>query len=368
MSMDDMNIDDMNPADTSMDRNRRPHDNDDAREARDRVVDALLHAHLAPEAVEVREARLARAFASLGAPAPAAPRVPTTVGAIRPTLRLARAALLVLSTTLLLAFLLVPRETSAAGLLATAASKERLAQTAGGDRRYEIALLVEPPHDEPAWLRGTWDLRGDWSRLDLTAHSLDGVELGGTTRADGPDGPWERDERGAIRTLGSRQLWPRWIEDSAGGVAVERMDDLLALVQDAYEVAFARGGDESPARLRGAMHLVATRRAPVRGPDDIELWIDTARGVVLEAHLLWDARPTDPRRSAAGRRDEREDRHSPPRGAAGPPPRVPPHERAASDEFRPMRGGLPPTPPRILELRRIEPTAFPSDHFDQPPA
>jgi hypothetical protein len=341
-----MNIDDMNMEPTD-----RPHADDDAREARDRVVDALLHAHLAPEAAEVRQARLARAFASIEAPATTASRVPTTVGAIRPTLRLARAALLVLSATILLAFLLVPRETSAAGLLATAATKERLAQSAGEDRRYEIALLVEPPREQPAWLRGTWDLRGDWSRLDLSATSIDGGDLGGTIRADGPDGPWQRDDHGEVRALESRQLWPRWIENSSGGVAVERMDDLLALVQDAYEVAFARGGDESPAHLRGAMHLVATRRAAVRGPDDIELWIDTARGVVLEAHLVW-----QPPSSSTFR---------------GPPPpgHEARHERAAGPGgFQPMRGTLPPSPPRVLELRRVEPAAFPADHFDRPAA
>jgi hypothetical protein len=128
------------------------------------------------------------------------------------------------------------------------------------------------------------------------------------------------------------------------------MDELLRLVQRSYDVAFARAGEESPAALRGSLHLVADRRGRVPGPSQIDLWIDTERNVVLEAQLRWI--PSSP--PARGDR--------PARGAPQPP--RPPHD----DDYRTAPGALPPIPPRELRLRRIEPIAFPADHFTRPAA
>ncbi|MEY5061330.1 MAG: hypothetical protein RIS45_1251 [Planctomycetota bacterium] len=313
-------------------------------ESRDRLMDALLTQHLGEQPPQM-ELRYVRAFAALDADAGAAAR-----SAVRGrALRVARAALIALFAGTML--LLLPVESSASGVLASAASAEASARGAAGERRYEVEVRFMRPapggHRELA-LRGNWDMRGSESRLEL---AIDG--LPSLVRADSTDGAWERRGNGAVRSLDSRELWPRWIEERDGRIAVERMDVLLHLVQRAYAVAFARAGGESPAELRGAMHLVASRRGRAPGPDEIDLWIDTDRNVVLEARLRWNRAPHDgmPPRAVRDRM----------------PPGRPPEARPPIDEdYRAAPGALPPDPPSELRLRRVEPIHFPAGHFAKP--
>ena len=318
-------------------------------ESRDRLMDALLTQHLRDTPAQM-ESRYARAFAQLDAEQSAADRR----NARGQALRIARAALIALFAGTML--LLIPVESSASTVLASAASR---ASSDAGERRYEVGLrFMRPTPDgmREIELSGNWDMRGNESRLELF---IDGFPS--LVRADSAAGAWERRGEGPARTLDSRELWPRWIEERDGRVAVERMDDLLHLVQRAYQVAFARAGDESPAGLRGAMHLVASRRQRAPGPDEIDLWIDTDRSVVLEARLRWNRGPRDgtPPRPPRDR--------PPPRGAASSPP-PPPTQRPpdAGDDYRAAPGALPPEPPSELRLRRVEPIRFPADHFTKP--
>lgn len=306
-------------------------------ESRDRVVDALLSQHLRETPARM-EQRYAEAFAALDA---------GTTPARGRALRLARAALIALCAGTLL--LLLPVETSASTVVANAASGESRSTARDGDRRYEVEvrfLRPAPGGEREVVLQGSWDLRGDESRLEL---AIDGLPP--LVRADSRDGAWERRGDGPARALESRDLWPRWIEDRDGRIAVERMDDLLHLVQRAYAVAFARAGSESRAELRGALHIVASRRERAPGPDEIDLWIDTDRDVVLEARLRW---------------------HRGPRGGAGGPDHAPPHLRPREprppidDDYRAAPGALPPAPPSELRLRRVEPVSFPAGHFTRP--
>lgn len=331
-------------------------------DARDRVVDALLVQRLG-ERDGAMEGRYARAFAALEARP--ARRAPFATSA----LRLARAALIALCAMLMLVFL--PVETGASTVLAGAMGVER---HDGGDRRYEIEVTMRPraPEGEPIVLRGTWDLRGEGmrrggaSRLELAPEGR-----GALVRASGPDGAWERRPDGTVRELTERELWPRWIEERNGRVAIERMDELLGLVQRSYEAIAARAGDESPVHLRGSTHIVATRRETAPGPDEIDLWIDRARGVVLEARLNWRPAPR-PIHAPTGRPPHTP---PPPRGmepraalSAPPPPRGarPPQPPPPRDDYRSAPGALPTEPPLELRLRRIEPAVFPADHFTRP--
>lgn len=370
-----------------MNEERRDISRDDRATADDALMDALLAAHFEPDAA--REERIARAFAALDAERDGerdgshSPR--RTIAIIggnqrRRLLPMARAAMIVLALGAL--FLLFPYETNASNIIRAALRTESSTKSSSGSRRYEIRVVLPPRADAPRGpvqapeLVGTWDLRGDSARLDLAAGPH-----GSTTRASSPDGAWERAIDGTVRALDSRVLWPRWIEDPSGEVAIERMDALLRLVQRSYLAVAARAGDESPAELRGSMHIVATRAQRALGPDDIELWIDTDRNVVLAARLAWigavDPRggPRGPRGPAPGdERPPREDRPlredhppregMPPRGMMQPPPggQLPP----PMDDYRPARGMLPPIPPRELHLRRIEPIEFAADHFTMP--
>jgi hypothetical protein len=315
-------------------------------DARDRLMDALLRQHLGEGSPQM-EQRYARAFAALDAAEGSPLRNPTRARA----LRIARAALVVLCAGTML--LLLPVESNAMGVIAGAVSGESRARGADDERRYEVELRFNRPapgggRDRELVLRGNWDMRGDESRLELRAS--DGPSL---VRVDARDGAWEQREGGAARALESSELWPRWIEDRSGRIAVERMDELLRLVQRSYDVAFARAGEESPVALRGSLHLVADRRGRVPGPSQIDLWIDTDRNVVLEAQLRW--LPSQP--PARGDR--------PPRGAP-PQPQPPRPAPEGDDDYRTAPGALPPHPPRELRLRRIEPIAFPADHFTKP--
>jgi hypothetical protein len=297
--------------------------------------------------------------------------------------------------------------------LAGAATAEARAATDPRDRRYEVEVVLSERDEpgRPGALHGYWDLRGEESRLELRAEGHPSL-----VRADSRDGAWELREGGRVRRLDSRALWPRWIEGENGEIAVERMDDLLHLVQRHYTVAIARGGAESPAQLRGALHIVAERRDPVRGPSEIDLWIDTTRQVVLEAWMRWDShnppmppppegraprgdgrsegrgeeRGAAPDRGASLDRGARADRAmrgkpglqgargmqgsrgmqgepSAPRDQPAPPP-PPPHRAGPrpDDDYRAAPGALPPAPPAELRLRRIEPIEFPAEHFAPP--
>lgn len=427
---------------------------DDAMGAGGRVVDALLAQHLSENGASM-ESRYARAFAALdrealglkktshetSREASSAQRGSSgtrEAGATLATLaRRGRFAALQYARAALLAFalgtvlFLLPVETRAAVALAGAATNEARAATDIRDRRYEVEVVLENPRedaregrgdpDRPRTLRGFWDLRGNESRLELRAEGFPSF-----IRADARDGAWEMREGGRVRRLDTRALWPRWIEGENGEIAVERMDDLLRLVQRHYTVAIARGGAESPAQLRGALHIVAERRGPVRGPSEIDLWIDTTRQVVLEAWMRWDShnppmppspegraprgdgrsegrgeergegRGAAPDRGASpdrGARADRSMRGNPglqgdrgmqgtrgmqgargmqgepgaPRDQPAPPP-PPPHRAGPrpDDDYRAAPGALPPAPPAELRLRRIEPIEFPAEHFAPP--
>ncbi|MDI9402360.1 MAG: hypothetical protein QM516_00675 [Limnohabitans sp.] len=351
---------------------------------RDHTIDAILSQHLG-ENGETMEARYARAFAALTPRGAAQESSRETQRALRllpargrQTSRLvsfARAALIALAFGAL--FLFFPTTTNASGILDRVLAAESRVQSSRGDRRYEIEVVLPPLPRRPdegtrdrrnsneirAEIRlvGTWDLRGDESRLDLTAEGFPTV-----TRVDATEGAWERRGDGSVRALDERGIWPRWIRDPHGEIAVERMDGLLRLVQRSYLVALARAGDESPEHLRGAIHLVASRQGDVIGPTEIDLWIDTTRNVVLEARLAWQPPALRDRGMREGSRgafregtlgEFREgSRGAPP----APPPPLPP------DDYRPSRGTLPPFPPRELFLRRIEPITFPANHFTMP--
>ena len=360
--------------------NRDPHAAGGARDrdARDRLLDALLAQHLG-ETDARRERRYARTFAALDA---------ATTPARTHALRIARAALVAATVGVLL--LLMPVESRASTVLAQVVTRESRERASPSERRYEVVVRLahrqpapprerdgppdprgfrrDPPRAQPrdperdapreVELRGSWDMRGDESRLELRA-------VGGPSliRADSADGAWELREGGVARTLGSSELWPRWIEERSGRIAVERMDELLRLVQRSYELAFARAGDESPTYLRGTMHLVAARRSRVPGPAEIDLWIDTERNVVIEAHLRWSPmphadRPMHPPPRSGPLADGAPDAAPFPRGSAPFPPE--------DDGYRAAPGALPPNPPLELRLRRIEPIAFPADHFRMP--
>jgi hypothetical protein len=213
-------------------------------DARSRVVDALLRQHLGETPLGM-EARYTRAFAGLDADTAARGRANARMHAFR----WARAALIAACAGVLM--ILVPAESRAAGDLARAMSNEARTHATGGERRYAVEVLTA----RDGWLRGQWDMRGAESRLEI---ALDGMPS--RLRVDSSEGAWERNPEGLIRDLEERQLWPRWIEGADGSIAVERMDSLLHLVQHAYEVVFARAGNESPAELRGSLHIVAARR------------------------------------------------------------------------------------------------------------
>ncbi len=304
-------------------------------EARTRVVQTLLEQHLGESPARMEE-RYARALAALHTDECTVAHAAKGHRAIR----WARAALIVVTAGAL--FFLLPLETRAASVLAHTVRNESRTQTSAAERRYEVEVLMPPRLGEArpsaeVWLRGQWDMRGNESRLEIAVEGRPSV-----IRADAVGGAWERDVVGTVRPLESRALWPRWIEDRDGSVAIERMDGLLRLVQRSYAVAFARAGAESRTELRGALHLVASRRKRAQGPDEIDLWIDTTREVVLEARLRWTAPPR--------------------RGAPPPFPPPPPNH----EEYRPSRGALPPFPPSELRLRRVEPVSFPADHFSMP--
>lgn len=304
-------------------------------ESRDRVIDALLHQHLGEKPLAM-ESRYARVFAALDAADAARAQQESR----RSAFRVARAALIALFAGVMLVLLPVD-ETSAANALAAAANSEARARTDSNERRYEVEVRVQREPKRDVWLRGNWDMRGTESRLELRSDGFPAF-----IRADSSDGAWEMREGQPARPLASHHLWPRWIEERDGTVAVERMDQLLRLVQRSYELVVARGGTESPAALRGAMHLLAVRRDSARGPDEIDLWLDTNRNVVLEARLHWSR---------------------PPRGPVPPPP--PPHAPPPAphmDDYLAAPGALPPMPPAELRLRRVEPIAFPDDHFRMP--
>ena len=242
-------------------------------DARDRLMDALLRQHLGEGSPQM-EQRYTRAFAALDAAEGSPLRNPTRARA----LRIARAALVVLCAGTML--LLLPVESNAMGVIASAASGESRARGAADERRYEVELRFNRPtpgggRDRELVLRGNWDMRGDESRLELRAS--DGPSM---LRVDARDGAWEQREGGAARALDSSELWPRWIEDRSGRIAVERMDELLRLVQRSYDVAFARAGKESPVALRGSLHLVADRRA--MRPGKRRALPDTPLGRILE--------------------------------------------------------------------------------------
>ncbi len=354
-------------------------------DARDRVVDALLQAHVG-ESDESMEARYTRTFARLDndiaqrtrtLPLPSA-HVPSVHPANRArALRVARAALILFAATAI--FFLFPLQTNASTLLDAVLSSERAASVSTTDRRYEVEVVVNaPPHAQTdatgtITLHGNWDMRGDESRLDLF-----GSPAGTLTRVDAHDGAWEIGPDVVSRRVDVRAIWPRWIKDpsgdaSQGDVAVEQMDHLLGLVKRSYVVAFARGSEESPAQLRSALHLVASRTEAVRGPEFIDLWIDTDRNVVLEARLVWNdvslqgvALPGD--RAA----DAHQGRREPPRGDRfGPPPppragQAPPRELRPGGEYRSSPGMLPAAPPHELRLKRVSPISFAPDHFEFP--
>ncbi len=309
-------------------------------DSRDRVMDSLLTQHLG-ETPASMESRYARAFAGLDALDPGA-AVPAGRTSSRTRLRrFAQAALIALF--LGLSLLLLPFRTNASTVLSHAASSESRSWRDGGERRYEVEvrfMRFTPAGEKEVTLRGNWDLRGPECRLELASDQ--GPSL---IRADSSDGAWGQRGKGPVRTLETRELWPHWIEDRNGYIAFERMDELLHLVQRAYDVAPAQDSEEPPAALRGATHLVASRRDAVAGPDAIDLWIDAARGVVIEAQLNWAKRPAEAK---------------PARPLRGQPP---PPDASPEAEYRMAPGALPAQPPLELRLRRVEPISFPDDHF-----
>lgn len=317
-------------------------------DSRDKLMDSLLRQHLGESPANM-ESRYARAFANLDT----AERASDRGAARRSAIRWARAALIALCVGTL--FILIPTETSASTVLARVTSNEERAATGESSRRYEVVVLLDRPDPRSAdginqiELHGNWDMRGGESRLELAVNDMPNL-----IRADSTGGAWEQRAGKPARRLDSRELWPRWIEERDGRVAVERMDALLHLVQRAYFVAFARAGTESPASLRGSLHIVASRRDRAPGPDEIDLWVDTDRNVVLEARLRWNKPPLPNRR---------------PMRPDGQPPRPPLMDHRpppGDDDYRAAPGALPPDPPRELRLRRIEPISFPADHFTMP--
>lgn len=325
---------------------RRPHDE----HSRERLVDALLAQHLR-ETPSRMELRYAKAFAALDT---------ATTPVRSAAIRVARAALVLATVGLLL--LLIPQEPRASATLAQAVAYATRERESPLERRYEISvrMLGRQGRADRArgalpeiQLHGNWDMRGSESRLEL--RTQDGPTV---IRADSAQGAWGQREGGVARRLTSPELWPRWIEEPDGSIAVERMDELLRLVQNSYEVAIAHAGNSSPAHLHGAMHLVAARRGIGTGPDAIELWIDIERDVVLEAQLRW---------KPVTRAEQRQGR----------PTRRPPSEQGeplddeavgadGDDGYRVAKGALPLNPPLELTLRRVEPIAFPADHFRMP--
>jgi hypothetical protein len=356
-------------------------------EGRDRLIDALLAQHLGESPLRM-EQRYARAFAALESPRASAAE--SRMPARRRALQWARAALIALAAGTL--FLLMPDETRAESVLAQVMSGESRARAAETERRYEVTVVLPRrapgSRERDAELTGHWDMRGDESRLEL--RDGDGPAL---IRADSIEGAWEMREGGPVDDLETRELWPRWIEERDGRIAVERMDELLGLIQRSYELAFARGGDESPEHLRGALHLVAARRVRARGPNEVDLWIDTERNVVLEARMRWS--PEEGASGAPGRgprgmmgggpgprlgagpaggpggppgmrpgRPAEHDHPAPPRPTRGEGrDRMPP---SGGEDYRAVPGALPTFPPVELRLRRIEPISFPVDHFARP--
>jgi hypothetical protein len=110
------------------------------------------------------------------------------------------------------------------------------------------------------------------------------------------------------------------------------------------------------------MHLVASRRARAPGPDEIDLWVDTDRKVVLEARLRWNRPPRELMPPHAAR-----DRMPVDRPPGRPPEGRPPEGRPPiDDDYRAAPGALPPSPPSELRLHRVEPISFPADHFANP--
>lgn len=317
-------------------------------ESREQLLDALLRQHLGETPARM-EIRYSRAFASLDAAERSSDRSVARGSAFR----WARAALIALCVGTL--FILIPTETSASTVLARVTQSEERASTAESSRRYEVVVLLDRPDPRSPdgntriELRGNWDMLGRESRLELAVNGLPSL-----IRADAAGGAWEQREGKPALRLDSHELWPRWIEERDGRVAVERMEELLHLVQRAYFVAIARAGAESPASLQGSLHIVASRRDRAPGPDEIDLWVDTERNVVLEARLHWNKPPLPIRR---------------PMRPDGHPPRQPFLEHRpppGDDDYRAVPGALPPDPPRELRLRRVEPISFPADHFTMP--
>lgn len=354
-------------------------------ESRDRLIDALLHQRFRENA-DTMDRRCRKAFAELDR-ARASDRASNAATVARfparRALALARAALIAIAAGILI--VLIPAETRAASLLGATLDAEARAARAQDDRRYAIEVLLPvrpdpfgpPPAPDGAGkfrppprpsapnapnaptLVGTYDIRGSESRLDLTAPGL-----GTLTRAMSREGAWERDPLGRVRSLDPQSIWPRWIRDRRGEVAIERMDELLRLVQRSYVVILARGGAESPPHLRGALHLLAEREADVLGPEAIDLWIDTDRNVVLEARLNW--RPPPARRPLPRPGAAEGTRRAPRDAAAGP---AGTHDGPDAEmRYQAAPGALPALPPLELRLRRIDAIAFEASHFSKPPS
>ena len=295
-----------------------------ATEARERVVDALLW-HQATETRATMDARVARAMTAVQADSYGQSSVAGRIGGKRWRTRAGTwgglaAAVLVFGT-----LTMFNRPSTAGAMFEQARAAERTA----GERRYEVTVELPAPMQQggvpgsSVFMVGTLDIQ-DAQHIKLAMTMPDGKQM---VRALNGTTSWVQQADGAVIRLPEDARWPRFIETPNGELLVDRLDVLLDDVAGNYTIS--QCGDQVAEGGASYDRVCATRNADTfRGPDSIELWMDTSTHTVVRARMAFSPRQEG---QGPGPRMEGGPRGEGPRGEGprgdgprgdGPPPRM----------------------------------------------
>lgn len=143
-----------------------------------------------------------------------------------------------------------------------------------GKRSYAVHVLVAPGFE----LRGRLDVRDpEHALLELATLAGFGVTVGRNA-----EGAWATDTHSGVRRYAAAKGWPRWL--AAGGVALwlGTVDDLLARIDEHYEIS------ETGDLIR------ATRESRGSEPDLVEIRLAEGAAVVERLVLEWQPRGRRP--------------------------------------------------------------------------
>ncbi|MCP3905931.1 MAG: hypothetical protein GY715_20085 [Planctomycetes bacterium] len=271
------------------------------------------------------------------------------------------AALLLVITVLVV----LPTQRTALAVVRTSIEAARTAS----DRSYEVRVTRPGAEVVSEEATARIDLRDDDHML-IVARSPFGHRV---VVGRDPHGAWAIRHDGTIDVYPPAHTRPRWIDFGQSTFLIDSVDSLLVALPDTYRLRL-----HAPAPLpdggAAVYERVSAVREPRPSPDPrrIELWVDSATGLVERMELHWPRRPErgeGPRRGPGMREHPRPPRpHDgppgprPPRRGPGRPPHGPP---PAFIDGRPdFDGDRHAPPPRMIVFERIDTEPFADDWFE----